>query len=116
MPTIQIKRIYDAPAATDGYRVLVDRLWPRGLTKADADMQEWIKDIAPSTELRKWFDHRADRMDAFAHAYMKELEKQTEELERLKNISRTKNLTLLYAAKNTDLSHARILLDMLNAR
>lgn len=113
MPKTQIKRIYEAPATTDGYRVLVDRLWPRGVAKADAALQEWNKEVAPSTELRKWFDHRADRFDVFTDAYKKELEKQEDELKRLKDISRKKTLTLLYGAKDPEINHARILLDVL---
>lgn len=115
MSKIQIKRIYDAPSATDGYRVLVDRLWPRGVAKADADIHEWNKDIAPSTELRKWFDHRGERFDVFADAYKAELEKHTDELKRLRDISKKKTLTLLYGAKDPVINHARVLLDVLGS-
>lgn len=115
MPNIQIKRIYDAAAPTDGYRVLVDRLWPRGLAKTDAAIHEWNKDIAPSTELRQWFGHRADRFDAFVEAYKKELERNADALARLKAISRKKTLTLLYAAKDPEMNQARVLLGVLGS-
>ena len=73
MGKIKIKRIYEQSSADDGYRVLVDRLWPRGVSKKDANLDEWNKEIAPSTELRKWFDHKEERFDEFACRYREEL-------------------------------------------
>lgn len=113
MPNIRIKRIYALPAPTDGYRILVDRLWPRGIAKADAAIHEWGKDMAPSTELRKWFAHKAERFDAFREAYRKELEQHAEELARLKAISMKKTLTLLYSARDPNMNQARVLRDVL---
>lgn len=113
MPSIRIKRIYAPPAPTDGYRILVDRLWPRGMAKADAAIHEWGKDIAPSAELRTWFAHKAERFEAFCEAYRKELEPHADELARLKAISMKKTLTLLYAAKDPDLNQAQVLRDVL---
>lgn len=114
MANINIKRIYEPQAVSDGYRMLIDRLWPRGVAKADAGIHEWNKDIAPSAELRKWFNHCADRFEAFGHAYKMELEKKSDELKRLKAISEEQNLTLLYAAKDVKINHAQVLLDILN--
>ena len=72
MKPIIIKRIYEEPSENDGYRILVDRLWPRGVTKLRADLEEWNKNIAPSTELRKWFDHKEERLEEFALKYKEE--------------------------------------------
>jgi len=113
MPHIRIKRIYEPPASTDGYRVLVDRLWPRGMAKTDAAIHEWCKDIAPSADLRRWFAHNAERFDAFREAYLKELELHADELARLKAIGMKKTLTLLYAAKDPELNQARVLREVL---
>ena len=74
MGTIAIKRVYDPPAAGDGYRVLVDRLWPRGMTKEHAHVEEWLKDIGPSTELRKWFGHEPPKYSEFKKRYRQVLE------------------------------------------
>ncbi|MDF2693571.1 MAG: hypothetical protein K0S65_1954, partial [Labilithrix sp.] len=71
---IRLKRTYDAPARTDGRRILVERLWPRGMTKAALDADEWAKEVAPSTELRRWFGHREDRWDEFQRRYRAELD------------------------------------------
>ncbi len=110
---MQIKRIYETPLAEDGYRILVDRLWPRGISKDFAALDEWNKTITPSTELRKWFDHRADRFLEFSRLYKAELANQEEELIRLKAITESQNLTLLYAAKDKKINHAVILLKVL---
>ena len=107
MYTIGIKRIYDEPSDKDGYRVLVDRLWPRGISKKDANLDEWNKEIAPSTELRKWFDHKAERFDEFTRLYREE------ELNRLRTIAKKNDITLLYGAKNPKINHAVVLRDLL---
>ncbi len=111
---IKIKRIYEAPESEDGYRMLVDRLWPRGLSKADAALNEWNKDIAPSTELRKSFAHKAELFETFSQQYKKELEGKITELHRIKNIALFENLTLLYAARDQNQNNAQVLLEMLH--
>ena len=111
---IHIKRVYEEPEKADGYRMLVDRLWPRGIKKEDAKLNEWNKDIAPSPALRKWFDHRRDRFDEFSRHYYEELNSKKEELHRLRAIAGKQPLTLLYAAKDTSVNHARVLYDVLS--
>src|SRR5690554_525266 len=114
MDKIQIKRIYDDLSAESDtsestYRVLVDRLWPRGISKDKAKLDEWNKEIAPSTELRKWFDHEEDKFKEFSKKYKKELTAHTDELERLSDISKQKKLVLLYGAKNENFNQAIVL-------
>ncbi|MCC6684766.1 MAG: DUF488 domain-containing protein [Bacteroidia bacterium] len=109
MDPITIKRIYDDASEKDGYRILVDRIWPRGITKQRAKLDEWAKTIAPSTELRKWFGHKAERFEEFAKLYKQELHLQNEELKRVRKISKNKQVTLLYAAKDTRINHAIVL-------
>lgn len=112
--TIRFKRVYGKSARADGYRVLVDRLWPRGLTKADAAVDLWFKDTAPSTELRKWFGHEPERVPEFERRYRRELEANSSALEELRSaISGRKQVTLLYSARSEDLTHARILAQVL---
>ncbi|MCB0453355.1 MAG: DUF488 family protein, partial [Aequorivita sp.] len=83
MIDIKIKRIYEDASKNDGFRILVDRIWPRGVSKKDAKLDEWMKEIAPSTELRKWFDHKEDRFAEFEKKYYKELENRPELIEEL---------------------------------
>jgi uncharacterized protein YeaO (DUF488 family) len=109
----QIKRIYDNPSDDDGYRILVDRIWPRGISKKNANLDEWNKEIAPSTELRKWFDHKEGRFDEFARLYREELVTKTKELNRLKALAKTEVVTLLYGAKDPAINHAVVLKDLL---
>src|SRR5690606_11810503 len=111
--TISTKRIYEKANTNDGYRMLIDRLWPRGVSKEDAKLDEWNKDIAPSSDLRKWFDHKEERFDEFAKRYKNELNQQTDELERLKKIATKEKLCLLYGAKNEKINHAVILQQVL---
>lgn len=114
MPThIRIKRVYDEPTKDDGYRVLVDRLWPRGMKKESLPMDRWCKDIAPSTELRKWFDHRADRLATFAKKYAGELDELQALANEVLSEAEGRTLTLLYAAKDPACNHAAILRDYL---
>ncbi|MEZ5054055.1 MAG: DUF488 domain-containing protein [Chitinophagales bacterium] len=110
---IRIKRIYETPNVEDGYRVLVDKLWPRGIKKSDAQLDEWNKTITPSTELRKWFNHDAAKFEEFKKLYKAELQLQKKELARLKFIATAKNVTLVYAAKNTRINHAIILQEVI---
>lgn len=113
MGQIIIKRIYETPFAEDGYRMLVDRLWPRGVRKEDAELDEWNKNLPPSVELRKWFDHRPERFKEFETKYRLELTKLKDELKRVKDISKGSNLTLLYGAEDPHINHAIVLLKVL---
>lgn len=113
MRKIIIKRIYESYSEQDGYRVLVDRLWPRGISKESAKLDLWSKELAPSTELRKWFDHIDERFDEFAKNYKKELEDHHEELEELKEIATKKQVCLLYGAKNEIHNQAVVLKSVL---
>ena len=113
---IQIKRIYEKPEAADGYRMLVDRLWPRGIKKEAALLDEWNKDIAPSAELRKWFDHKEERFKEFADLYQQELETKESELSRIIAIAKRENITLLYGAKDPKVNHAVVLKNVLMKR
>ena len=113
MKTIQVKRVYDDKSDDDGYRVFVDRLWPRGVSKEDAHFDEWMKELAPSTELRKWFDHKPERFDEFSKRYRKELKEQDEKLDELRDIAKTKKVTLLYAAKDIEINNAVVIRDVL---
>jgi uncharacterized protein YeaO (DUF488 family) len=111
----RIKRVYDEPSSQDGTRVLVDRLWPRGLSKDDAKLDAWAKDLAPSTELRKWFDHDPDRFSRFAERYRRELSENKAKIDEfLGSIDRRKTLTLLYAAKDSAINHAVVLKEFLD--
>lgn len=109
MNPIVIKRIYEDASENDGYRILVDRLWPRGISKQRAKLDEWNKTIAPSRELRRWFGHKEERFEEFTKHYEEELLLQNEELQRIRKISEKKQVTLLYAAKNPQINHAIIL-------
>ncbi len=113
MHTIKIKRVYEKPEKVDGYRILIDKLWPRGIKKEDAHLDEWNKELPPSTELRKWFDHKEERFEMFTLRYKEELSGKEEELKRVKAIADQQNLTLVYAAKDPKINHAIILLDVL---
>lgn len=112
---IRTKRIYDDPSPDDGTRVLVDRLWPRGVSKEDAALDEWLKTVAPSDELREWFDHDSDRWDEFVSRYHEELEANAAEIARLRSMATEGTVTLLYAAKDTDHNNAVALARYLEA-
>ncbi len=103
---IQIKRIYDSPSVEDGTRVLVDRLWPRGISKDTAQLDLWMKEISPSTILRKWFDHEARRWKEFTCRYAAELDQQPENLDKLRALALKGRLTLLFSAKEQKLNNA----------
>ncbi len=107
--TIRIKRAYDAPAADDGYRVLVDRLWPRGVAKVKSKLDEWDKDIAPSPTLRIWFGHVPARFAEFAKRYRAELAHNRNGVARLRELAANETLTLVYAAKDPACNHALVL-------
>jgi uncharacterized protein YeaO (DUF488 family) len=111
--TIKIKRIYEGLSAEDGYRILVDRLWPRGMTKETAHVDLWLKDIAPSTELRQWFDHDPAKWTGFCRKYQQEL-KGSAAMASLKELLRTnKKVTLLYSAKDELHNQAKALMEMI---
>lgn len=112
MGTIAIKRVYDPPAAGDGYRVLVDRLWPRGLTKAAADLDLWAKDLAPSPDLRREFNHQPERFAEFRHHYLGELSKNPAVAAFRAELKRP-TVTLLYGAHDRANNHAVVLADFL---
>ncbi len=109
----EIKRVYEEPAKNDGTRVLIDRLWPRGLKKEDAAIDYWMKEIAPSDTLRKWFAHKEERWQEFKNRYMKELKEKNELLKQLIDLGKNKKVTLLYAAKDEERNNAQTLLEVL---
>lgn len=108
-PDIHIKRVYNPTSKSDGYRILVDRLWPRGVTKEEADIQEWAKDLAPSPELRKWFGHLPEHWNGFKKKYMQELEDNPDVPEFLEQHKQQKLITLVYGAKDETHTHALVL-------
>jgi uncharacterized protein YeaO (DUF488 family) len=110
---IKIKRVYERPDKEDGRRVLVDRLWPRGLSKEKAEVDEWMKDIAPSDELRKWFAHREDRWATFRNRYLEELQRNRPQLERLLGMCERGTVTLVFAARNEQYNNARVIREWL---
>lgn len=116
MLSITIKRIYEAPSKEDGFRILIDRVWPRGVTKEQAKLDEWNKNIAPSMALRKWFDHREERFKEFARRYETELSDAQEDLERIRDIAKNKEVCLLYGAKNEEFNQAVVLQCILRYR
>jgi len=111
--SFQIKRIYEEPADDEGYRVLVDRLWPRGVSKEDAQLDDWMKKITPSPELRKWFDHDPDKFEEFKKRYEHELASKDEPVQKLLDIAENQKVTLLYAAKDETHNHAIVLKEFL---
>jgi uncharacterized protein YeaO (DUF488 family) len=110
---IRLKRAYDEPATDDGYRVLVDRLWPRGVARDRAQLDEWARELAPSNELRRWFGHEPERFDEFRRRYEAELEEQRTKLEELRGRARAGTVTLVYAARDTAHNDAVVLADVL---
>jgi uncharacterized protein YeaO (DUF488 family) len=115
MRHVQVRRVYDIPARNDGVRVLVDRIWPRGLSKARAHLDEWCKEVAPSTTLRKWYGHDPERFDEFGSRYRAELKtpERAEALDHLRALARKRNLTLLTATKRAEISEAAVLTELL---
>ena len=115
MTEIAIKRVYEAPEPTDGTRVLIDRIWPRGLTKEKAALDLWLKDVAPSTDLRKWFGHDPARWDAFRRRYRDELDAMPDAVARLRDLAKQGKLTLLYGAHDEAHNNAVVLAAYLRA-
>ena len=110
---IRLKRAYEPPAAGDGTRILVDRLWPRGVKKATAAIDMWAKDIAPSTELRQWFGHQTDRWDEFGRRYAAELERKTDLIDELRALARRGPITLVFSARDAAHNDAVVLRNVL---
>jgi uncharacterized protein YeaO (DUF488 family) len=113
---IQIKRIYDKPDKNDGRRILVDRLWPRGIKKENARIDLWLKDIAPSDELRKWFSHDPVKWPEFRTRYKEELKNKPELLKQLREESKKEDITLLFSAKDTEHNNAAVLKEVLSRK
>jgi len=114
-PGITTRRIYDDPGDDSGHRVLVDRVWPRGISKEEADLDDWYKDLAPSAELRKWFGHDPKLWAAFKQKYRKELKDDGKrgQLEELAGMARSEGLVLLFGAKDTEHNQAVVLREIL---
>lgn len=110
---IRIKRAYEPASPSDGHRVLIDRLWPRGLSKTEARLDDWEKELAPSTELRTWFGHEPSRFPEFRRRYMSELRHKRQRLTALRRRARAGRLTLVYSAHDTEHNDAVVLADVL---
>jgi uncharacterized protein YeaO (DUF488 family) len=113
---IRIKRVYEEPTKDDGKRILVDRLWPRGLTKEKARVDLWLKDVAPSNELRKWFSHDPKKWPEFKRKYVEELKTQAAPLALLRHEASQGPVTLLYGARDEEHNEAVVLLDLLQRK
>lgn len=114
MKAIRKKRVYSESSPEDGYRILVDRIWPRGVTKEKANLDEWMKEIAPSTELRKWFKHDEEKFEEFKKRYLIEIAPKKDLLQKILEISKQKNVTLLFGAKNEEFNQVVVLIEELN--
>ena len=114
---VRVRRAYEEPEPDDGTRVLVDRLWPRGLSKARAALDEWCKNVAPSAELRTWYSHDPDRFAEFSRRYQQELHdpERAQALEHLRDLARERQLTLLTATKKPEISEAAVLAALIEA-
>jgi uncharacterized protein YeaO (DUF488 family) len=110
---VKVKRAYDLPAASDGKRILIDRLWPRGVKKTHAAIDEWMKEVAPSTALRKWFGHDPARWPEFRRRYLKELHRHPEQLDRLHALVRQGRVTLVFSARDEAHNDAVVLRELL---
>jgi uncharacterized protein YeaO (DUF488 family) len=110
---VRLKRAYEPAAATDGSRVLIDRIWPRGVSREEAHLEEWARELAPSGELRRWFSHDPDRFAEFRRRYRAELTAQEAKLRELRQRARQGTLTLVYAARDTEHNDAVVLAELL---
>jgi uncharacterized protein YeaO (DUF488 family) len=110
---VRLKRAYEPPAADDGTRILIDRLWPRGVKKTDAAIDEWMKEIAPSSALRKWFGHEPGRWQEFRRRYQSEIRQHPEQFEQLRTLARHGPITLVFAARDEAHNDAVVLKDLL---
>jgi uncharacterized protein YeaO (DUF488 family) len=110
---IRLKRAYESPSPADGYRVLIDRLWPRGVSKAEAGLDEWAKELAPSAELRRWFGHDPERFAEFCRRYVSELRNERPRLAELRRRARRGRLTLVYSAHDIEHNDAVVIAEVL---
>jgi uncharacterized protein YeaO (DUF488 family) len=110
---VRLKRAYEPPAHDDGTRILIDRLWPRGIRKTDAAIDDWMKEIAPSNELRKWFNHDPERWHEFRRRYESEIRQHPDELDRLRALAQRGRITLVFAAHDVTHNDAVVLKDLL---
>jgi uncharacterized protein YeaO (DUF488 family) len=110
---VRTKRIYEPPAPGDGYRVLLDRVWPRGLSRVKVAIDEWERELAPSADLRKWFAHKPERFDEFRRRYRAELRAHADELAALRRRARTETVTLLFGARDTEHNNAVVVAEVL---
>ena len=113
---VALKRVYEPTSASDGRRILVDRLWPRGLTKRAADVDEWLKEVAPSTELRKWFGHDPARWPEFKRRYRRELRAHRDAVDRIARLAARRRVTLVFGAKDDAHNDAVVLADVLRRK
>ncbi len=113
---VRVARLYDDVTPDDGQRVLVDRIWPRGVRKDDPRVGIWRKDVAPSTELRKWYDHRPERFDEFVSRYQQELHDDSSALDALRDLTKRGTVTLVTATREVEGSHAAVLAKLFNGR
>jgi uncharacterized protein YeaO (DUF488 family) len=113
-PAIRVKRIHDSPEPEDGARLLVDRIWPRGISKERAALDAWMREVAPSTELRKWFGHDASRWREFKRRYASELSDRRELVDEILELARRRRVTLLYSARDREHNQAIALAEYLN--
>jgi len=116
MKKLLLKRVYEETSKADGYRILVDRIWPRGIKKSEANIDLWLKEIAPSNELRKWFDHDPNKWIQFRAKYNKELKNKDEELNIIKQRLKKSTVTLLFGAKDKEHNQAIVLLEFIQKR
>lgn len=112
---VRLKRAYEPARASDGYRVLIDRLWPRGVSREDVRLDEWARELAPSTELRRWFGHDPARFDEFRHRYAEEISLHGAKLNELRRRAREGTLTLVYGARDTAHNDAVVLAEILRS-
>jgi uncharacterized protein YeaO (DUF488 family) len=113
---IRTKRVYEPPAPGDGYRVLVDRVWPRGVSREKAALDEWVRELAPSAELRKWFGHKPERFEVFRGRYREELRARKSEVDALRARARKGTVTLLFGARDPEHNNAVVLAEMLRRK
>ncbi len=116
MMSIQLKRAYEDASEDEGYRVLVDRLWPRGISKQEAKIDLWLKEIAPSTELRQWYSHDPEKWDEFKKRYERELEAHPDAVKQLADLAGTRRVTLVYSARNEQINNAVALKEYLDRK
>jgi uncharacterized protein YeaO (DUF488 family) len=110
---VRVERVYDDPHPGDGYRVLIDHVWPRGISKERAQLDEWARELAPSDELRKWFDHVPERFSEFRSRYRDELAAHRERVEELRRRAQSGPLTIVYAARDTEHNNAVVLAELI---